>query len=140
LYAVNKKRSIHPLPIIKAIKKSNGETISFITNIKKIKPKEITEIYKSRWQIEVFFKFIKQHLNFSHLINRTENGIKTVMYVTMTAAILLGHYKKLKELTGYKIAKIKFAQDLERDLIYNIVLFCNGDAAKAKKLLYPNTS
>ena len=46
------------------------------------------------------FKFIKQHLNFSHLLNRTENGIKVVMYVTMTAAILLAHYKKQKRIKG----------------------------------------
>ncbi len=140
LYTMNKKRSTHPVRIIKAVKKSDGEAIAFITNIKKMKAKEITEIYRSRWQIEIFFKFIKQHLNFSHLLNRTENGIKVVMYVTMTAAILLAHYKKDKELKGYKIAKRKFAQDLERDIIYNIVLMCNGDAEKAKQILYQNTS
>ncbi len=140
LYTTNKKRSTHPVRVIRAMKKSDGETISFITNIKKMKVKEITEIYKSRWQIEIFFKFIKQHLNFSHLLNRTENGIKVVMYVTMTAAILLAHYKKQKVLKGYKIAKRKFAQDLERDIIYNIVLLCNGDAKQARKMLYQNTS
>jgi IS4 transposase len=118
LYTTNKKRSKHPVRIITAIRKTDGETLAFISNIKKMKVKEITEIYKSRWEIEIFFKFIKQHLNFSHLLNRTENGIKVVMYVTMTTAILLTHYKKLKELTGYKIAKRKFAQDLERNLIY----------------------
>jgi IS4 transposase len=137
---MNKKRSTHPVRIIKAIKKSDGETISFITNLKKMNSKEISEIYKSRWQIEIFFKFIKQHLNFSHLLNRTENGIKVVMYVTMTAAILLAHYKKQKRLKGYKIAKRKFAQDLERDIIYNIVLLCNGDVQQAKRILYQNTS
>jgi IS4 transposase len=126
--------------IITAIRKTDGKTMAFISNIKKMKVKEITEIYKSRWKIEIFFKFIKQHLNFSHLLNRTENGIKVVMYVTMTTAILLAHYKKLKELTGYKIAKRKFAQDLERNLIYNIVLLCNGDAQQAERLLYRNTS
>jgi hypothetical protein len=140
LYTANKKRSKHPVRIITAIRKTDGKTMAFISNIKKMKVKEITEIYKSRWQIEIFFKFIKQHLNFSHLLNRTENGIKVVMYVTMTTAILLAHYKKLKELTGYKIAKRKFAQDLERNIIYNIVLLCNGDAQKAEQLLYLNTS
>ena len=140
LYTTNKKRSRYPVRIIKAIKKSDGEAIALITNIKKMKAKRITEIYKSRWQIEIFFKFIKQQLNFSHLLNRTENGIKVVMYVTMIAAILLTHYKRDKKLKGYKIAKRKFAQDLERDLIYNIVLLCNGDAQKAKLILYQNTS
>lgn len=140
LYTTQKKRSKHPVRIITGIKKADGERISFITNIKKMKVKEIAEIYKSRWQIEVFFKFIKQHLNFSHLLNRSENGIKVVMYVTMITAILLTHYKKINKLKGYKIVKRKFAQDLERDIIYNIVLLCGGNARKAKMILYQNSS
>ena len=140
LYTMHAKRSLHPVRIIRAIKKSDGEHISFLTNIKGIKPKEITEIYKSRWDIEVFFKFIKQHLNFSHLLNRSENGIQTVLYVTMTAAILLLHYRKEKNLKGFKIVRQKFAQDLERDIIYNVVIICDGNPKKAKKLLYPNNS
>jgi hypothetical protein len=136
LYTMNKKRSKHAVRVIAAIKKTDGEKISFITNIKKMKAKEVTEIYKSRWQIEVFFKFIKQHLNFSHLLNRTENGIKVVMYVTMIVAILLEQYKKLNNIKGYKIAKKRFAQDLETDIIYNIVILCGGDPRKAKSMLY----
>ncbi len=136
LYTQYKKRSKHAVRVIAAIKKADGEKISFITNIKKTKTKEITEIYKSRWEIEVFFKFIKQHLNFSHLINRTENGIKVVMYITMIVAILLEHYKTINNIKGYKIAKKKFAQDLETDIIYNIVILCGGSPQKAKSMLY----
>ena len=136
LYTQYKKRSKHAVRVIAAIKKADGEKISFITNIKKTTTKEITEIYKSRWEIEVFFKFIKQHLNFSHLINRTENGIKVVMYITMIVAILLEHYKTINNIKGYKIAKKKFAQDLETDIIYNIVILCGGSPQKAKSMLY----
>ena len=140
LYNQQARRSIYPVRMIKAIKKSDGEQLTFLTNIKDIKPKEITEIYKSRWDIEVFFKFIKQHLNFSHLLNRSENGIKTILYVTMTAAILILHYKKQNGLKGFKIVKQKFAQDLERDIIYNLVIICDGNPKKAKKILYSNSS
>jgi Transposase DDE domain len=140
LYTSNKKKSKYPVRIINAIKKSDKEPIAFITNIKNLKAKEITEIYKSRWDIEVFFKFVKQHLNFSHLLNRSENGIKTVLYVTLTVAILLLHYKQEKGLKGYKIAKKRFAQDLERDMIYSIVLLFGGNAQQAKEFLYKNSS
>jgi hypothetical protein len=140
LYTMHSRRSLHPVRIIKALKKADGEPISFLTNITDMKPKEITEIYKSRWDIEVFFKFIKQHLNFSHLLNRSENGIRIILYVTMTAAILLLHYKKEKMLKGFKIVKQKFAQDLERDIIYNLVIICDGNPKKAKKILYPDSS
>jgi hypothetical protein len=140
LYTMHAKRSLHPVRMIRAIKKSDGEHITFLTNIHDIKCKEITEIYKSRWDIEVFFKFIKQHLNFSHLLNRSENGIKAILYVTMTAAILIAHYKQEKNLKGFKIVKQKFAQDLERDIIYNLVIICDGNPKKAKRILYPNSS
>jgi hypothetical protein len=140
LYNMQSRQSLYPVRMIKAIKKSDGEQLTFLTNIKDIKPKEFTEIYKSRWDIEVFFKFIKQHLNFSHLLNRSENGIKTILYVTMTAAILILHYKKEKGLKGFKIVKQKFAQDLERDIIYNLVIICDGNPKKAKEILYPDSS
>lgn len=140
LYTMRSSRTLYPLRLIRAIKKSDGEHITFLTNIESIKPKDITEIYKSRWDIEIFFKFIKQHLNFSHLLNRSENGIKAVLYVTMTAAILLLHYRKVNKLKGFKIVKQKFAQELERNIIYNVVIICDGDAQKAKRLLYPNST
>lgn len=136
LYARHTKKSRHAVRIINALKKSDGEKIVFITNISEMKAEEITQIYKSRWQIEIFFKFIKQYLNFNHLLNRSENGIKVVMYVTMITAILIAQYKNIHNLKGYKIAKRKFVQDLETDIIYNIVILCGGNAKKAKGLLY----
>jgi hypothetical protein len=68
-----------------------------------------------------------------------ENGIKTILYVTMIAAILLLHYRKVKGLTGYKIVKKKFVQDIERDIIYKVVVLCGGDEQKAKEILYVNS-
>jgi hypothetical protein len=140
LYTMGGRKSIYPVRLIEAVKKDDDAKIIFITNIKDIQSTEVAAIYKSRWDIEVFFKFIKQHLNFSHLLNRTENGIKVMMYVTMTAAILLTEYKKLRKLSGYKIPKRKFAQELEDDILYNFVLLCKGDPSIAKRLIYPNST
>ena len=78
LFGEGGKKSIYPVRIIEAVTKSDGASITFSTNIEDLNAAEITEIYKSRWEIEIFFKFIKQHLNFSHLLNRTANGIKVV--------------------------------------------------------------
>lgn len=140
LYTQNKKRTTHPVRLIGCKTKADGTSMVFITNIKDLKPAEITEIYKSRWDIEIFFKFIKQHLNFSHLLNRTENGIKVVMYATMTVAILIAEYKRINKLKGFKIPKRRFALELENDLIFAVVIACKGDANIAKKLIYRNTS
>ena len=62
------------------------------------------------------------------------------MYVTMTLAILLTEYKKLKNLVGYKMPKRKFAQALENDLIYALVVPCKGDKKTAERIIYRNTS
>ena len=113
LFNSNKRKSKYPVRRIEAIHLESNESLVFITNIKALDAIEITEIYKRRWDIEVFFKFIKQLLNFKHLVNRSENGIRVVLYVTMIAAILLIAYKKINHLTGFKIAKQKFEQELE---------------------------
>ena len=48
----------------------------FLTKEMELKPKEIADIYKQRWDIEVFFRFIKQELNVSHFLSVSENGKK----------------------------------------------------------------
>lgn len=103
--------------IITGKSKSDGKIISFITNVNFLTAVEITELYKSRWEIEIFFKFIKQELNFKHLLSRTENGIKAVMYLTMITAILLTIYKKVNHIIGWVAAKIYFIDELESGLM-----------------------
>ena len=43
----------------------------------------ITEFYRSRWAIEVFFRFVKQELNFSHFMSTNQNGIKIILYMIL---------------------------------------------------------
>jgi len=92
--------------------KNAKQKIYFLTNVHFLSAVEITELYKSRWEIETFFKFIKQQLNFKHLLSRSENGIKVVMYLTMIAAILLTLYKRLNNIMGWAVAKIQFLDEL----------------------------
>jgi len=103
--------------LITAFKKDTNEKMRFITTIDFLSTSEITELYRSRWEIEVFFKFIKQELNFSHLLSRNENGIKATMYLTMIVAILLTLYKKANNLTNWVIIKMKFFDELEAVII-----------------------
>lgn len=128
-------RAEYPLRCIKAIRLEDGSEISFITNILDLSAIDITLLYKSRWDIEVFFKFLKQELNFSHLINRSENGIMVVLYTTMIAATLLLTYKEINGLKGYKIMKQHFLNELEKLLMKDIVALCGGDPNKVDLLL-----
>ena len=119
-------KSKYPVRRIRAIQKESEEEIVFVTSIPDLSALEITGLYKMRWGIEVFFKFLKQELNFSHLINRSENGIRVMLYATLIVAILLLVYKKKNNLTGFKIMKLKFVLELERNIMKDIVVMCDG--------------
>lgn len=135
LYDKRNRKTQRFLRLIIAKEKENGEVFYFLTNSSNLTAKDIAEIYKQRWEIEVFFKFIKQNLNFSHLISRNINGVKVVMYMTLITAVLLIVYKKLNDLKGYKIPKLKFAQELEILIIKDIVKKCGGDPDKINQIL-----
>ncbi|TSE09811.1 IS4 family transposase [Aquimarina algiphila] len=135
LFNKHNKKTISYLRLIITKEKQNGEVFYFLSNSKEFTSKEIVEIYKQRWEIEVFFKFIKQNLNFNHLLSRTTNGIKVIMYMTLIIAILITVYKKLNNLKGYKIPKLKFANELEVLIIKDIILKCGGDPNKINEII-----
>lgn len=120
--------------LIKAIIDSTKEEICFVTTILDLDAYLIAAFYRQRWEIELFFKFIKQNLNVKHLVSRNINGIKVMIYMTMILAILILAYKKLNKIIGYKIAKLKFEIDLDNTIIKEIVLLCGGNPAKATHL------
>jgi hypothetical protein len=108
-----KLKKFNRLRMVTAKSKATGQTIRFISNIDFLTAAEITDLYKSRWEIETFFKFIKQELNFKHFLSRDENGIKAMIFLTMITAILLTLYKKVNNLSGWAVVKIKFIDELE---------------------------
>ena len=123
-----------PMRLIIATIDESGEEIYFLSNIEKLAGYDIAFIYKQRWDIEVLFKFLKQELNLSHLVSRTENGIRVMIYMTLIVAILLIAYKKLNKLKGYKIPKLQFGNELEAQIIKDIVIRCGGNPAKMPHL------
>ncbi len=137
LFDKRSKRTKNFLRLIIAKEKETQEAFYFLSNSKELTSKEIVDIYKQRWEIEVFFKFIKQNLNFSHLLSRNVNGIKVVMYMTLIMAILLAVYKKMNNLKGYKIPKLKFANELEVLIIKDIVEKCGGNPNHIDNILKP---
>lgn len=128
------KSTKHSYRLIKGTIDSSGEPICFVTNMLSEDCYTITQLYKQRWEIEVFFKFLKQHLNVNHLVSRTENGIKVMIYMTMIVAILLLAFKKLNKIPGYKIAKLRFEIELDNEMIKAIVILCGGDPDRAAHL------
>lgn len=123
--------------IITAKSLDTDEILRFVTNITDLSASIITDVYRHRWDIEVLFRFMKQELNLKHFSSRHPNGIKVMLYATLITAFLLTIYKQKNQLTGYKIPKIQFVQELEMEVIKEIVLFCGGDTSRLLKLTKP---
>lgn len=128
----NQKKTKQVFRLVEAILKSNGEKILFLSNLPEdeFTAEQIAAIYKSRWDIERFFRFIKQNLNFKHYFSRQWNGIQVMIYIILIASILLLAYIKLNELKGYKIPKMSFCHQLQNEIINQIIIHCGGDPSK----------
>lgn len=112
--------------------KQTDKEFWFLTNQFELSAKEIADYYRKRWDIKVFFRFLKQELNLNHLVSMNKNGIEVMIYMTMIAAMLLLIYKKANNL-GYKTTKRRIAMEL-RDMITAIlIVFAGGDPAKVFK-------
>jgi len=126
LYDKNHKEIKCNLRLIKAKSKTAGE-LWFLSNILYLSAQDIASSYKKRWEIEVFFKFIKQNLQIKHFISHRENGMKVYIYCILIAAILFAIFKKVNNLLGFKLVLLQFTLLLEKEIIKDIVLFCGGD-------------
>ncbi|WP_346883986.1 transposase, partial [uncultured Algibacter sp.] len=80
--------------IVAKTKTEESKEFWFITNEFDLSAKEIAQAYGRRWDIEVFFRFIKQELNVSHLVSLNKNGIEVMLYMTLIVAMLILIYKK----------------------------------------------
>lgn len=91
---------------------NKDKALWFLTNLVDQSIENIIAIYKKRWEIEVFFKFIKQQLSFKHFMSTNENGITVTLYMTLIMAMLILMYKKANNL-GYTDAKRRLYYEIE---------------------------
>jgi IS4 transposase len=112
--------------IIAESKLEEGKEYWFLTNDFKLSAKEIAQAYRRRWDIEVFFRFLKQELNVSHLVSLNKNGIQVMLYMTLIVAMMVLIYKKANKL-GYKTAKRRLSMEIRNLAIALIVVQCGGD-------------
>jgi len=131
----NSQNTTHEFRLIEArVDHKPGEVICFLTNCFDLSAYEVAAIYKQRWNIEVFFKFLKQHLNLKHLTCRSQNAIEVMLYMTLITSMLIIVYKKSNNIKGYKIALLRFEIELDNLMIKEIVELCGGDPNKASHL------
>lgn len=71
-----------------------GQTLVFLTNNTGLPATTIAALYKSRWQVELFFKWIKQHLRIKHFLGNSENAVKTQIWCAISTYVLIAIIKK----------------------------------------------
>ena len=77
-----------------------GKDLVFLTNQFTLPAATICALYKSRWQVELFFKWIKQHLRIKVFFGTSENAVKTQIWIAVSVYLLVAIVKKRLELPG----------------------------------------
>ena len=72
----------------------SGKTLVFLTNNTRLSALTIAALYKSRWQVELFFKWIKQHLRIKRFLGNSENAVKTQIWCAVSTYVLIAIVKK----------------------------------------------
>jgi len=107
---VAKSKKLYPdkLRLVEFYDSVNAQTLVFLTNNFEVSAMEIAYLYQNRWQIEVFFKWIKQNLTVKKLWGHSENAVKTHLWVAVCAHLTVAYVKHLtkSQLSIYEIMQI----------------------------------
>ena len=76
------------------VKDEAGKRITSLTNNFALKPELIADLYRQRWQVELFFKWIKQHLRIKAFLGTSENAVKTQIWIAVCTYVLIAIIKK----------------------------------------------
>jgi IS4 transposase len=103
-------------------RESNNNLI-FLTNNFDLPPYTIAQLYKCRWQIELFFKWIKQHLRIKSFYGRSVNAVKTQVWIAISVYVLVAIIKKRLdlELSLYTFLQILSVTTFEKASILQVL-------------------
>src|SRR5665213_984949 len=111
-------------------------TFVFLTNNFKIKAQTVTQLYKHRWGIELFFKWVKQNLKIQSFWGFSENPVKTQIWIAISVYVLVLILRKKLELTSspYEIIQYISIAPFEKRPIHKV--FLNIENQDVKELKY----
>jgi len=91
-----KTAGAYPIPLrrIKYVDPETGKRFVFLTNNWVLDALTIAQLYKCRWQVELFFKWIKQHLRIKAFYGTSENAVKTQIWIAISVYVLVAIVKK----------------------------------------------
>jgi hypothetical protein len=101
-----------------------GKTLVFLTNQTALPALTICDLYKSRWQVELFFKWIKQHLRIKQFYGTSENAVKTQIWIAVSVYVLAAIVRKRLKLdvSLYTLMQVFSVTVFEKASIESIIL------------------
>src|SRR5215469_16922365 len=91
-----------PLRRIKFNDPETGKRLVFLTNNFALPALTIAQLYRLRWRVELFFKWIKQHLRIKAFFGTTENAVKAQIWIAVSVYVLVAIVKKRVRITGLR--------------------------------------
>ena len=88
------------------VKDEAGKRVTFLTNNFALKPELIADLYRQRWKVELFFKWIKQHLRIKTFLGTSENAVKTQIWIAVCTYVLIAIAKKRLHLDHHSLYEI----------------------------------
>jgi hypothetical protein len=107
---IPKSKKLYPekLRLVEFYDAANDELLVFLTNNFNVSALEVAYLYKNRWQVEVFYKWIKQNLTVKKLWGHSENAVKTHLWIAICTYLIVAYVKHAvkSNLTIYQIIQI----------------------------------
>jgi IS4 transposase len=112
----SKKGFDTPLRRIRLRDPETGKRLVFLTNNFALPALTITQLYRLRWKVELFFKWIKQHLRIKAFFGTTENAVKSQIWIAVSVYVLVAIVKKRLNLSAslYELLQILSLTMFER--------------------------
>ena len=112
------------------------KTLTFLTNNFSLPALTIAQLYKCRWRVELFFKWIKQHLRIKNFYGTSENAVKTQIWIAISVYVLVAIMKKRlhMDLSLYKILQVLSVTIFEKMPVQQA--FAGNDENMSKSEIY----
>ena len=119
---------------VKFFDQEKGRSFNFLSNNFILPALIIAELYKCRWQVELFFKWIKQHLRIKAFYGTSENAVKTQIWIAISVYVLVAIVKKrmkLDDLSLYTILQILSITLFEKEPLFQVLTMSDYTNIKA---------
>jgi len=122
---------------VRFIDKETGKSLTFLTNNMLVPAETVALLYKNRWHVELFFKWIKQHLRVKQFFGQSENAVKSQLWIAVCVYALISMLKAKFSLSQsyYEILQILSVTVFEKTPVFSLF---SGENYKTEQCQCPN--